>query len=82
MAAFDILIRNGTIIDGSGESMYKGDLGIKDGHFNRIEEGAARANHRIGRQDEISLPFCFDVFNCLLTGSIGDYDGGDVSGSH
>lgn len=33
---FDILIKNGTIIDGSGSPMYRGDLGIKDGIIEEI----------------------------------------------
>ena len=48
MARFDILIKDGTIIDGSGESMYKGDLGIKDGKIAEIGEiGDASAEKNI-----------------------------------
>lgn len=33
---YDILIRGGTIVDGSGAPAYKGDLGIKDGFISFI----------------------------------------------
>jgi len=36
MAEFDIIVKNGTIIDGSGEPMYKGDIAIKDGKIAEI----------------------------------------------
>src|SRR6266498_4147354 len=37
----DLLIRNGTIIDGSGAARYRGDVGIKDGQI--VEIGRIRA---------------------------------------
>lgn len=33
---YDILIKNGTIVDGSGQPMYKSDLGIKEGMIRDI----------------------------------------------
>lgn len=35
---YDIVIKNGTIIDGSGKSMYKADIGIKDDVIVKIGE--------------------------------------------
>ncbi len=35
---FDVLIKNGHIIDGTGSPWYSGDVGIKDGHIAAIGE--------------------------------------------
>ena len=35
---FDVLIKNGTIIDGTGKAMYRADVGIKDDKISRIGE--------------------------------------------
>ena len=40
---FDILITNGTIIDGSGASRFRGDIAIKDNRIVRVEHGSIRA---------------------------------------
>src|SRR5262249_48816274 len=43
--AYDLVVRNGTIVDGSGMPRYRGDLGIKDGRIATIGRlnGAAAA---------------------------------------
>ncbi|MFI5128080.1 MAG: hypothetical protein ACHQJX_14775, partial [Candidatus Acidiferrales bacterium] len=33
---FDVVIRNGHIIDGTGSPWYSGDIGIRDGHIAAI----------------------------------------------
>ena len=38
---FDLVIRNGTIVDGSGAARYRGDLGITEGRI--VEIGRIRA---------------------------------------
>jgi len=35
---FDLVVRGGTIVDGSGGARYRGDVGIKDGRI--VEIGA------------------------------------------
>ncbi|MGN6452704.1 MAG: D-aminoacylase, partial [Steroidobacteraceae bacterium] len=46
-ASYDLIIRNGHIIDGTGSPWYGADIGVKDGHIAAIgrlrEEGAARS---------------------------------------
>lgn len=45
MTDFDMIIRGGTIVDGTGVSRYVGDIGIRDGAIAAIEsslQGAAR----------------------------------------
>ncbi|MFX0143787.1 MAG: amidohydrolase family protein [Candidatus Hodarchaeota archaeon] len=50
--SFDIIIRNGTIIDGIGNPGYKGDIGLKDGKIEKIRpkiiENAIREIDAIG----------------------------------
>ncbi len=38
---YDVIIRNGKIVDGSGNSWYYGDVGIKDGKIKSIGKLAA-----------------------------------------
>ncbi|MGH7712749.1 MAG: N-acyl-D-amino-acid deacylase family protein, partial [Gemmatimonadaceae bacterium] len=35
-AAYDVVIRGGTVVDGSGAAPYRADVGIADGHIARI----------------------------------------------
>ena len=42
-AQFDVVIANGTIIDGTGAARFRGDVAIKDSRVVRIERGSIRA---------------------------------------
>ena len=33
---YDVVVKNGTIVDGSGGARYRADLGIKDGKIRSI----------------------------------------------
>ncbi|MFW9969099.1 MAG: amidohydrolase family protein [Candidatus Odinarchaeota archaeon] len=50
--SFDLIIRNGTIIDGTGNAGYKGDIGLKDGKIKKIRsmitEDASKEINAIG----------------------------------
>ena len=39
MPAFDLIIRNGTIVDGTGHERFTGDIAIKDGLIAQVGEG-------------------------------------------
>jgi N-acyl-D-amino-acid deacylase len=41
---YDLLIANGTIIDGTGAARYRGDIAITGDHVVRIERGSIRAS--------------------------------------
>ena len=49
MAAYDVVIRGGTIVDGTGIPKYRADLAIKDGRValisGRIKAGGANPNY-------------------------------------
>ena len=36
MAEFDLIIRNGTIVEATGVPRYRSDLGVKNGKISRI----------------------------------------------
>ena len=36
MATYDLAIRNGTIVDGSGNARFRADVGVKDGRVSAI----------------------------------------------
>ena len=48
---YDLIIRNGTIVDGSGMPRYKGDVGIEAGKIaaiGKIREARAKRSMRTG----------------------------------
>ncbi|KKT86960.1 MAG: Amidohydrolase 3 [Candidatus Moranbacteria bacterium GW2011_GWC2_45_10] len=61
---YDILIKNGTIVDGTGNPMYKGDVGIKDGLIKEIgdlhNENAEKIIDALGK---LVVPGFVDVNN-------------------
>jgi N-acyl-D-aspartate/D-glutamate deacylase len=54
--AYDLLIKNGTVIDGSGGARYRGDVAIKDGRIARIGRLNERASKVIDAQGHIVSP--------------------------
>ena len=40
--SFDLVIKNGMIVDGSGGARYRGDIGVKDGRIATIGRVSAR----------------------------------------
>ena len=60
--SFDVLIRNGKILDGTGNPWYLGDIGIKDGDILEIGDLASRsAQKTIDAKDQIVCPGFIDV---------------------
>lgn len=44
---YDIIIKNGTIIDGTGKPMFAGDMGIKDGEIKKIGDLQNEASYNV-----------------------------------
>ncbi|MGZ4832107.1 MAG: N-acyl-D-amino-acid deacylase family protein [Terriglobales bacterium] len=62
MPAYDIIIRNGHIVDGTGSPWYAGDLGIRDGHVAAIGNlSAAPAKHVIDARERVVAPGFIDM---------------------
>ena len=57
----DLIIRNGTIVDGSGESRRIGDIGIKDGRIVAIDVVDGEAKRTIDASGLIVAPGFVDV---------------------
>ena len=63
-AQYDLVIRNGTIIDGTGAPRYRGDLAITGGRVVRLERGTLRytsATRVIDAQGLIVAPGFIDL---------------------
>lgn len=61
---FDILIKDGTIIDGSGQPRFRGDVGIQDGRIQDIGRPAlegAKAAKTITAADKFVAPGFIDI---------------------
>ena len=56
----DLLIRNGTIVDGSGAARYRGDVGIKDGRIVEIGRIRAVAERMLDADGLIAAPGFID----------------------
>jgi N-acyl-D-amino-acid deacylase len=61
-AAFDLLITNARIIDGSGAPARTGDIGVRDGRIARVGRiGAAEARERLDAAGLVVAPGFIDV---------------------
>src|ERR1700741_5479685 len=58
--ALDLLIRNGTIVDGSGAARYRGDVGISRGRIAEIGRIRTRAERTIDADGLIVAPGFID----------------------
>ena len=54
--AFDLLIRNGTVIDGSGTPRYRADVGVRDGKIAFVGRAAEAAKETIDAEGHIVAP--------------------------
>lgn len=57
---YDILIKNGTIIDGSGENRYEGNIGVKDGKIECVGKCIDKAKKYIDAKGHIICPGFID----------------------
>jgi N-acyl-D-aspartate/D-glutamate deacylase len=59
--AYDLIVKNGMIVDGSGFSRYRGDVGIKDGAIVEIGKIRASAEHTIDAEGRFVAPGVIDL---------------------
>lgn len=58
---FDLLIKNGTIIDGTGLPGFRGDIAIRDGRIERIGRVEGNAARTVDAQGKMVTPGFIDV---------------------
>ena len=56
----DLIIKNGTVIDGSGSPRYQGDIGIRDGRISEIGRIREAADQVIDAEGRIVAPGVID----------------------
>ena len=61
MPAFDLIIRNGTIVDGTGEERFNGDVAIKDGLIAQVGEVRGDAAEEIDAEGNLVTPGFVDI---------------------
>jgi N-acyl-D-aspartate/D-glutamate deacylase len=61
--AYDLLIKNGTIVDGTGEAPYRGDVAVRDGKIVAIGEVDASegASETIDAEGQLVTPGWVDI---------------------
>jgi N-acyl-D-aspartate/D-glutamate deacylase len=58
--AYDLIIRGGTVVDGSGLGSYRADVGILDGRITFIGRITERAGHEIDAEGHVVTPGFID----------------------
>ena len=61
MATYDLIIRNGTIVDGTGAARFTGDLAVKDGLIAAVGQVYGDATNEIDAQGKVVTPGFVDV---------------------
>lgn len=59
--SFDILIRNGTIVDGTGADPFEGDVAIREGRIVAVGRVEGRANEEIDARGLLVTPGFVDI---------------------
>ena len=59
--SYDLIVRNGTVIDGSGMARFRGDVGVRNGKIAAIGRIAERAASEIDAEGHVVAPGFIDV---------------------
>lgn len=65
MATYDLIIRNGLIIDGTGTDAFNGDVAVKDGFIAAIGEVDGTADREIDAEGNVISPGFVDIHTHL-----------------
>ena len=61
MAMFDLIIRGGTIVDGTGEERFTGDVAVKDGLIAQVGNVTGDAAEEIDATGMVVTPGFVDI---------------------
>ncbi|MGX7952393.1 N-acyl-D-amino-acid deacylase family protein [Tsuneonella sp. HG249] len=61
MSQYDLIIRNGTVVDGTGEARFTGDIAVKDGLIAQVGEVRGDASEEIDATGKIVTPGFVDI---------------------
>ena len=61
MPAFDLIIRNGTIVDGTGAPRFAGDIAVKDGLIAQVGKVEGTASSEIDARGNVIAPGWVDI---------------------
>jgi N-acyl-D-aspartate/D-glutamate deacylase len=61
MPAYDLIIRNGTIVDGTGQDRFTGDLAVKGGLIAQVGHVSGDAAEEIDAQGHLVTPGFVDI---------------------
>ena len=53
---FDLLVKNGTLVDGSGSPRYVADVGVKGGKITAIGRLTGRAKQTVDAEEHVVSP--------------------------
>src|SRR5687768_5867305 len=75
-ASYDVVIRNGHVLDGAGNPSIRADIAIKDGRFARIGIVTGRGQHEIDATGKYVSPGWIDMMDqsgsTLLKGGLAE----------
>ncbi|MYG11183.1 MAG: amidohydrolase family protein, partial [Gammaproteobacteria bacterium] len=54
--AYDLLIKNGVVVDGSGGARYRADVGVRDGRIAAIGRINERAKRTLDAEGQVVTP--------------------------
>lgn len=58
---FDIVIRNGEIVDGTGRTAFMADVGVTDGHIVEVGCGIGRGRREVDAKGQVVAPGWVDI---------------------
>lgn len=61
MAQYDLVVRNGCVVDGTGASRFDADVGVKDGRITKIGKIAESGTEEIDAQGQVVAPGFVDI---------------------